>query len=111
MAWLTDLVLAVLLLEAAVLWWLRRRAAGGGLPLADVAGSLLAGLFLVLAVREAASGSTGGWLALWLAAAGLAHAFDLYRRWRQRRALPQAVPPAESSVVSPGPPSGRPGLL
>lgn len=111
MAWLTDVVLAVLLLEAAVLWWLHRRAAGG-LPIADVAGSLLAGLFLVLAVREAASGSTGGWLALWLAAAGLAHAFDLSRRWRRRPALPQAVPPAvSSSAVSPGPPSGRPGLL
>ncbi|MFN6997356.1 MAG: hypothetical protein ACK4PH_24455 [Aquincola tertiaricarbonis] len=110
MAWLTDLVLGVLLLEAAVLWWLARPHRRG-VPFADVAGSLLAGLCLVLAVREAASGSTGGGLASWLAAAGIAHAFDLHRRWRRRPAAPPSAATPDPSAVPPGPRAAPPGLL
>lgn len=101
MAWLPDLVLAVLLLEAAALGWLARRG-GRGVPFADVVGSLLAGLFLVLALREAVSGTTGWWLAGWLAAAGAAHAFDLRRRWMLHRTVPPVVAGTAPSVVSPG---------
>lgn len=84
-AWLIDVVLAVLLMEAVLLQWLRRSTLRG-LPLLDVAGSLLAGTCLALAVRDAAAGASGERLAVWLAAAGAAHAFDLYRRVRSRAA-------------------------
>ena len=94
---LIDLVLAVLVAEA-LLWWAIQRLTRRGLPFADVAGNLLAGLFLALAVREALAGAAGGWLAFWLAAAGAAHAFDMRRRWRQR-----AVPPDPSQRVQPHP--------
>ncbi|URI07538.1 hypothetical protein MW290_02635 [Aquincola tertiaricarbonis] len=82
-ALLVNLVLAVLLVEA-LLCWAWQRSSAQGLPVLDVAGSLLAGTCLVLAVRDAAAGASGERLAVWLAAAGAAHAFDLYRRWRQR---------------------------
>lgn len=87
-ALLVDLVLAVLVVEALLCWFLQRTTARG-LPVLDVAGSLLAGACLALAVRDAAAGASGDRLAAWLAAAGAAHAFDLYRRWR-RRAAPGA---------------------
>lgn len=73
---LVHLALAVLALEA-VLLCLRRRPPGRWLP------NLAAGLFLMLAVREAALGARMPWLALWLAAAGVAHVLDVAGRLKR----------------------------
>ena len=78
---LVDLILVLVVVEAAalVLYW--RRFAAGVSPF-DLLPNLCAGAFLLLAMRAALTG--GGWMAAsgCLAAAGLAHLADLYRRWR-----------------------------
>jgi len=77
---LVDFILAVVVIEAAVLliyWrWGRRGIAPG-----DLLPNLCAGAFLLLALRVTLG---GGWIAACgcLAAAGLAHLFDVSRRWR-----------------------------
>jgi hypothetical protein len=81
---LVDLILVVVVLEAAGLLLLWRSARRGIAPL-DLLPNLCAGGFLLLALRAALSG--GGWVMAsgCLAAAGLAHLIDLYRRWRGER--------------------------
>ena len=71
-----DLVLAILVVEALVLWRLRRP---GFLPLP----TLLAGLGLLVAWRVMHAGAGWIWVAPPLAAAGLAHGWDLWRRWNR----------------------------
>jgi hypothetical protein len=56
---------------------------------------LLAGLFLLLALRTALIGSSWQVVALWLLAALIAHLIDLWQRVQQHR---DATPPA--SLVS-----------
>ncbi len=85
-AWITPvllvhLALAVMLIEALVLWR-QHRPARRWLP------NLAAGLFLMLAVREATLGNGLPWLALWLSAAGLAHGLDLAGRLKRRAPMP-----------------------
>ncbi len=78
---LVDLILLLVVLEAAalLLYWHR---AGRGVAAFDLLPNLCAGAFLLLALRAALTG--GGWMLACscLAAAGLAHLADLYRRWR-----------------------------
>jgi hypothetical protein len=73
-----DLVIALLALEALVVWGLMRRHRALPWP------SLLAGLCLLLAWRLAQAGAAWVWVALALASAGLAHAWDLRCRWIER---------------------------
>lgn len=81
--WLTvDGVLAFLVLEALVLAVYCHRSAHGP-SFAELAPNLTAGLCLMLALRAALAGSGWPWMALWLACAGLAHAVDLWIRWRR----------------------------
>ena len=79
---LVDLILALVVVEAAalILYW---RRFGGGVAPFDLLPNLCAGAFLLLALRAALTG--GGWMPAsgCLAAAGLAHLADLYRRWRK----------------------------
>jgi hypothetical protein len=79
---LIDLVLAVVIIEAAVLIVVWRRSRRGIAP-SDLLPNLCAGAFLLLALRATLAG--GGWMiaSTCLAAAGLAHLIDLYRRWRR----------------------------
>lgn len=74
------LILALTMAEAAalVLW---HRRTGRGLKPIDVLGQLSAGAFLLLAAWLALAAAWWGWAAASLAAAGLAHLFDLRRRW------------------------------
>lgn len=76
-----DLSLAFIALEGLLLFALRRRA-GQGLRPADLLGNLLAGAFLMLAVRNVVTG--GSWVvtALFLTASLPAHLYDLLRRAR-----------------------------
>ncbi len=79
---LVDLILIVVVIEAMVLMllWLR---AGRGVAPADLLPNLCAGAFLLLAMRAALAGSGWTTAAFCLAAAGLAHLIDIYRRWRR----------------------------
>jgi hypothetical protein len=79
---LVDLILTLVVLEAAALllyWRLARR----GIAPFDLLPNLCAGAFLLLALRATLAG--GGWMIAsgCLAAAGLAHLTDVYRRWRK----------------------------
>jgi hypothetical protein len=53
---------------------------------------LLAGLFLLLALRGALAGAGWRWIALALTAACLAHVTDLGYRWRTVRRAPSSPP-------------------
>lgn len=77
---IVDLVLAITAIEAALLLAYHRRTGRGPAP-KDVVGMLLAGACLMLALREALVGAEWRWIALWLAAAFVAHLNDLRRRW------------------------------
>lgn len=79
---LIDVILLVVVLEAAALLLYWARARRGIAPL-DLLPNLCAGGFLLLALRATLAGS--GWMmaSFFLAAAGLAHLTDVYRRWRQ----------------------------
>jgi hypothetical protein len=78
---LVDAVVAVTLVEVAVLvaW---HAATGRGLGAADLVANVCAGLCLLGALRSVLEGSAWPVCALWLAAAGAAHATDLVRRGR-----------------------------
>lgn len=77
-----DLILVLLLIEGVVLAILHRRTGRGVAP-ADLAGFLLSGLFLMLAVRAALVGAWWGWVSLCLTAALLTHLADLWHRWKR----------------------------
>lgn len=76
LAVLVDAVIALTLLEAALLFVWRRGLARALLP------TLLAGLCLMLAVRAAVQGGCTVCVLAALAAAGIAHAVDLWLRAR-----------------------------
>lgn len=61
---------------------------GRGPSAPAIVANLLAGLFLLLALRSVLAQHGWEMCALWLAAAGAAHAADLWRRW------PAANPPS-----------------
>ena len=82
-----DLVLALTALEGAALVAYYRRTGRGVAP-GDLVRNLLAGAFLVLALRCALVGAWWGWTAPCLALALLAHLADLRRRWKRRRDVP-----------------------
>jgi len=74
-----DVILGFMAVEAIVLLALRR-AMGSVLQIADIAGILLPGAFLLLALRGALVDASWGWIALSLSAAFIAHLADLWRR-------------------------------
>lgn len=78
---LVDVVVAISLTEALLLWaW--RRHTGRGVPLGEVWPNLLSGLLLMLALRSVLAGWSPAVMALCLLASGIAHAWDLWRRWQ-----------------------------
>lgn len=82
-ALLIDMIIGFTVLEGLALL-AYRRVTGGGVPAREFAANLLSGLCLMLALRSALGGGAWGVVALWLMAAGLLHAFDLWRRWPRR---------------------------
>ncbi len=70
--------------EAAALLILRA-VTGRGPGLAAMAGNLLAGTFLLLALRNALAGTEWGWIAACLLGALAAHLVDLRVRWNEGR--------------------------
>jgi hypothetical protein len=79
---LVDAILALVAVEALVLFVLWQRGERGIAP-RDALPMLLAGAFLMLALRLSLTGA--GWQAICfcLALGGLAHLVDLNRRWRR----------------------------
>lgn len=78
---LVDLIIGLTVLEGLLLA-LWQRKTGRGITPAALFGNLLAGIFLLLALRAALAQAHWSWLALCLTAALLAHLFDLHHRWR-----------------------------
>jgi len=79
-AWMVDAVIVFMAIEAVVLL-AYRRATGRGMAAAALWPNMAAGLCLLLALSAALHGAGGGWIALALMAAGLAHVLDLRARW------------------------------
>ena len=77
---LIDLIIVFTLLEIAALW-LYHRATGRGLGPGGLLPNLMAGLFLMLAVRAVTVQAAWPWIVLPLMGSGLAHVLDLRRRW------------------------------
>jgi hypothetical protein len=75
-----DVILALVAVEWLVLAAYRRRT-GRGIAAADLLPNLLAGAFLLLALRAALSGAGRPWITGALLAALCAHFVDLGRRW------------------------------
>lgn len=103
-----DLVLGFAVVEALVLAVCCRRSARAP-SFAELVPNLTAGLCLMLALRSALQANGWPGLALWLAAAGVAHGADLWMRWRRSGAAlggPAAVvPPPLAAPGSPCPPA------
>ena len=77
---LVDAVILFTVAEGLVLVaWHARTGRGPSAP--AIVANLLAGLFLLLALRRGLAPRGWGMCALWLAAAGGAHATALWRRW------------------------------
>lgn len=81
--WLVDFVIALTVLEGVALA-LYYRATGRGVAPRDYALNLVSGLCLMLALRAVLAAAAWHWTAAALAAAGLAHGADLWRRWRRQ---------------------------
>jgi len=80
---LIDLVIAITLVECVALA-LYHRSTGHGVAPRDYLANLASGLCLMLALRCLAREAGAAWTAGFLVAAGLAHATDLWMRWRRR---------------------------
>jgi hypothetical protein len=79
---IVALILALMLAEALLLGLYHRRT-GRGIAPRDLLPNLAAGALLLLALRAALASSNPLAPAPWLAAALLAHLWDLARRWRR----------------------------
>lgn len=77
---IVDLILLLIAVEAALLYALTRWI-GRGPSLAELLPNLLAGAFLLLALRAVITGAEWKWTAACLAAALVAHLADLRSRW------------------------------
>lgn len=109
-----DLILALTALEAGALLALRHFT-GRGLESASLVATLLAGCFLLLALRSAFENS--GWIftALFLFAALLAHVADLSLRWdrgaQRRTGLGDPVHGISTDVTGPRSPRAPPSAI
>jgi len=78
-----DIALVLMIVEAIGLW-AHRRARGRAFPAVDMAFNLLAGAFLLLALRAALTQAGWPWIALFLTGALVAHIADFRRRFAGR---------------------------
>jgi len=78
---IVDMILALTLAEAVAVLLFHRGTGRGPAP-ADFLVNLLSGIWLLLALRAALTGSWWGWIALCLLGSLLSHLADLARRWR-----------------------------
>ena len=78
---LVDAILLLVVCEVVALTLLWQRTRRGVAPV-DLIPNILAGAFLLLALRLALGGAGWMYAAASLGAAGIAHLVDLRRRWR-----------------------------
>lgn len=78
---LIELIIAITVFEGVALT-IYQRLTGKGVAPKEFAANLLSGLCLMLALRNALLGNSGGVTALFLSASGVIHASDLWRRWK-----------------------------
>jgi asparagine N-glycosylation enzyme membrane subunit Stt3 len=78
-----DVILAIVVLEAVLLFVLRQ-ITGRGLTLLEIAGLLLSGVFLILAVRAALTGAPWYMVSLLLLLSFAAHLWELSRRLAEK---------------------------
>lgn len=83
---IVDLIIGLMLVETVVLFAYLRRT-GRIVARGSIVSNLLAGVFLLLALRLALVAASWGWIALCLAAALFAHIADLGRRLRSTAPL------------------------
>lgn len=88
--WVIDALIAFTLIEALALWAWHRSGRGGVEP-GDLLPNMGSGLCLMLALRAALSGAGVGVIALCISGSGLAHAWDLRRRWKHRPRPPAGM--------------------
>ncbi len=81
---LVDTVIALTLVEAAVLATYYRTTGRGVRP-RDFALNMVSGLCLMLALRSSLVNANWPWIAIFLSAAGVAHAVDMGQRWSRLR--------------------------
>ncbi|MBY0469136.1 MAG: hypothetical protein K2Q07_09190 [Burkholderiaceae bacterium] len=79
---LITVVIGFTLLEGMALWMYRWRT-GKGVAARDFVANWMSGLCLMFALRSALTGTWWAWVALWLLAAGLIHASDVWSRWQR----------------------------
>ncbi len=79
---IVDLILLLVAVELVVLAIVAVRSGRTSL-LRGLVANLLAGAFLLAALRSALTGAAWPWIALLLLAALVAHAVDLWARWRR----------------------------
>jgi hypothetical protein len=78
---IVDLIVGFTFVEIALVYLYRRRT-GHGVPAMDLALNLVSGIFLLAALRCALIGAWWGWIGAFLFCSLIAHASDLWRRWR-----------------------------
>jgi hypothetical protein len=78
---IVDIILLLMLLEGIALLVYHYKTRRGLTPIAVIS-NLLAGGFLLLALRAALSAAGWQWIALWLLLALAGHLLDLLMRWR-----------------------------
>ncbi len=79
---IVDLMIGIVILEWIAITVHRART-GKGVATLDLLGNLLAGVFLMLALRAALVGMAWPWIAAFLTAALPAHLYDVARRWKR----------------------------
>ena len=80
---LIEVIIGFTALEGIALVLYHRRTGKGVAP-RDFAANLVSRLCLMLALRNVLAGGWWGWTSLLLLGSGLAHAGDLWWRWRPR---------------------------
>jgi hypothetical protein len=78
-----DLLIAFTLIEVVALWLWHRSGRGGVAP-GDMLPNMASGLCLMAALRCALAGFGWPLIALWVCGSGLAHGWDLVRRWKHK---------------------------
>jgi hypothetical protein len=90
-------IVALVALEALALLIWRAKAGSGPEPLSLIA-NLLAGSFLLLALRNSLAGTSPQWIAICLIAALVAHVADLTARWGGDRRRASAKPSLNATI-------------
>ena len=78
---IVDLILVLVVIEAIILL-IFRSMTGRGIPAVGLLINLLAGTFLLMALRSALTEMPWALTAAWLSAALVAHVADMALRWR-----------------------------